>query len=153
MKNLQRAFVLGILMLAACTPASTPIKISGTLAPPSEELIVVGRLERITQPVGCGYLHTGAIAEYTDLRVLKGKYLKDTIYVIHGCPELPRNEYAKGSGTLTSFQEGGYHLLHLTLQNVYEIGVVSSEGIEISMDQIEREGMLYFCSQVDLYSQ
>ena len=98
-----------------------------------------------------------------------GQYLKDTIYVVHGCPEIARNEYAKGSGNLASFQVGDYHILHLTSQNVFKIGTIDPGVVQLPVAMNEstcatsggcsatefvqlQDGMMYFCSQVDSYS-
>ena len=149
MKKLIAIALLGIILLTACTPAAMPTKIPAPPIPISEELIVVGRLARISSPPSCGYIHFGAVAEYTDLIVIEGKYAGGTIYVVHGCPELPRNEYAEDSGNLKSFQVGDYHLLrlHLTRDEPEKGMKVFSEGLELPKD-----ATLYFCSQVDLYS-
>jgi len=136
--------------------------------PQSDELIVVGRLINISTPPHCGYIHFGAVAEYTDLSITNGQYLRDKIYVVHGCPELSRNEYAEGSGNLAAFQIGDYHVLHLTLQNETEIGMIDSGELLLPIDinDIEacangcdaetfvrlQNGMMYFSSQVDSYS-
>jgi hypothetical protein len=131
----------------------------------ADELVIIGRLKYISDPPGCGIFHYGAIAEYTDLRIIHGPYFRDTIYVVHGCPELDRSEYAEGSGTLSSFQLGDYHILHLTSQNVYDIGTIYAgeepeQLYEVCKDDpcivdvfVQRQdGMMYFSSQVDLYS-
>jgi len=168
---------LSALLLFACaspaqskaTTAPTPaVAATEYAAPASDELIVAGQLKYIATPLShCGYLHFGPLAEYTNLKILKGQYSKDTIYVVHGCPELTRSEYAKGSGTLESFQVGDYHLLHLTLQNVYDIGTIvpgeklkhlyevckeESQGCTAEEFVKRQNGTMYFASQVDLYS-
>ena len=166
------------ILLAACAKAAGPADVRAPatsmvimrteLAPPVPQpgdLVIVGRLDYISTPPGCGYIHFGAVAEYSDLKIVNGKYPYDTIYVIHGCPELARSEYAKGSGTLTSFRVGDYHVLHLTLQNVYQIEtIVTGEKLAklrdvCSLDDpcspetlVQRQsGRMYFSSQVDLY--
>lgn len=177
-------FLTSLLLFACASPAqpkATTIPIPGiptftrftaqTPAPPlshSSELTVVGQLTYIATPLsGCGFIHFGAVAEYSDLKILEGKSSEDTIYVIHGCPELKRSEYAKDSGTLESFQTGDYHLLHLTLQNIYHVeAIVFGERLErlndvclnlpagcTAEELVERQnGRMYFASQVDLYS-
>jgi hypothetical protein len=134
----------------------------------SDELIIVGRLNNISAPLHCGYVHFGAVAEYTDLRITSGQYLKDKVYVVHGCPELSRNEYAEGSGNLASFEIGAYHVLHLTLQNEIQIGVIDPGKVLLPIDtkhsqvcsngcdaetfvQVQN-GTMYFSSQVDEYA-
>lgn len=134
----------------------------------SSDFVIVGRLERISSPqAACGILHIGAIAEYTNLKILNGKYSEDKIYVVHGCPELARNEYADNSGSLISFHEGDYHILHLTSQNIFRIEIVNSGDIQLPIDPSNvcqnrcnpetlvqsQDGMMYFSSQVDLYSE
>jgi hypothetical protein len=98
---------LAILTLSACTPAS-----------PTNEIVIVGRLESIQDTPGCGIFHWSAVAKYTDLQITSGIYPYDVVYVMHGCPELKRSEYAKDSGDLESFNVGDYHELHLTKQNI-----------------------------------
>ena len=131
-----------------------------------DELIVVGRLKSISAPGHCGFIHFGGTAEYEDLQIISGKYSKDKIYVVHGCPELPRNEYASGSGSLTSFREGDYHVLHLTSKNVYQVGSIDWGSIQLPVDFSKacpngctsetlvqsQNGMMWFSLQVDLYS-
>ena len=100
--------ILTILIASACMPIL-----------PSDEVVIVGRLASIQATPGCGLVHFSAVAEYTDLRVISGTYPYDTVYVMHGCPELTRRQYAQGSGDLESFNVGDYHELHLTKENVY----------------------------------
>jgi hypothetical protein len=111
----------------------------------SAELVIVGRLVRIEDTLQCGIFHFGAVAEYTDLTVLRGTYPYETIFVTHGCPELKRSEYAEGSGDLEVFRTGDYHELHLTQQNVYDVSTYPTDLKDLS------EG-LYFSSVVNLYS-
>ncbi len=178
-----KAFVMSMsaVLLFACaksaqaTEATTPMTIepvridSTTFPSPSDELRVIGQLKYISTPPHCGYFHIGAVAEYTDLKIINGSYLQDKIYVVHGCPELARNEYANASGNLESFQIGDYHVLYLTSQNRFKIGVIDSGDMQLPMDIDNAEacasgcdaetfvrlqdGMMYFSSQVDLYSQ
>src|SRR5512138_2917291 len=94
--------VLAIL-LAACVKAAGPADVTAPatrivvmrteLAPAVPwpgDLVIVGRLDYISTPPPphCGYIHFGAVAEYSDLKIINGKYPYDTIYVVHGCPEL-----------------------------------------------------------------
>jgi len=128
-------------------------------------------LKQISTPPGCGEFLFGAVAEYTNLKILNGQYFKDTIYVVHGCPEIPRNNYANGSGNLAFFQVGDYHILHLTSENVFTIEIIDSSNMQlpVTMNEYEstcatkgscnaiefvqlQDGMMYFCSQVDSYS-
>ena len=124
---------LPLVLLIACAPAV-----------PSDELILIGRLTHINETLYCGIIHTGSIAEYSDLQVLDGSYFKKTIYVVQGCPELKRSEYSKNGGDLESFRVGDYHLLYLTKQNIYRI-----EGF---INDTRKGFPLYFCQRVDLYS-
>jgi hypothetical protein len=134
---------------------------------------IVAKLVDIHERAGCGVIHYGGIAEYTDIRVLKGKYSQQKVYVIHGCTEIKRTNYVKGSGNLESFQIGDYHKLNLTLQNIYRIESVNfnkfpliinkekycsqdnkSGEIYCTIEQIVRsqEGLMYFCRKVDLFN-
>jgi hypothetical protein len=101
---------------------------------------------RIADTPPCGIFHWGAVAEYTDLTVVQGAYSGSTILVVHGCPELPRREYAEDGGTLESFRVGDYHLLQLT-RRVPARGVLWGE-----VSPAAAEGPLYFCRAVDLYA-
>jgi len=131
---------VGICMNA---PTATAI-LRSEPTPPSVELIVMGRLVRMSDPPDCGVFHFGAVAEYSDLTVLSGTYAHDVVFVIHGCPELRRSEYAAGSGDLESFRVGEYHELHLTSQNVNKVEIYPG-------DIKPTEGLLYFCKTVNLY--
>lgn len=55
----------------------------------------------------------GAVAEYVDVRVLDGEYSSQKILVIHGCPEIPRDNYAADAGDVEEFRAGDYHELKL----------------------------------------
>ncbi len=144
-------------MLIACQSTPNPVAPSQapivqdtpTIAPtprltyPSADLVIVGRLASIQNTPGCGVIHWSTVAEYTDLQVISGKYPYDVVYVIHGCPELKRSEYAQGSGDLESFNVGDYHELHLTKGNVYHTMDYSDEPYP--------KDRLYFCRVVNLY--
>jgi hypothetical protein len=149
MKKICVICILGIVLLSACTTSTvfTEPTASPTPAPVSVELVLTGRLSNISKPPYCGYVFSGAIAEYTDLQVLSGSYPSDTIYVVHGCPEMPRNEYSAESGTLTSFETGDYHLLFLTTENVFKIEMINQAGLEIPPGAI-----MYYSFHVDLYT-
>jgi len=126
--------VLAILVVSACTPAA-----------PSDEVVIVGRLESIQPTVDCGIVHASAIAKYTDLQVINGTYPYDTVYVIHGCPKSKRSDYSPGSGNLESFKVGDYHELHLTKENVYH--TMDYPNAPYPKDR------LYFSRVVNLYRQ
>ncbi len=161
MRRLYIAFLLLFLLPTACTlnvtpsptstatvsPTGEPTLVPATptpasTLPPSSELVVLGRMVSMRRSVACGIIHGGGVAEYTDLIILSGVYYSDTIFAIHGCAELARSEYFKGSGNVESFNVGDYHELHLTKQNVYGIGVwpVGTP-----------EGSTYFCKIVNYY--
>jgi len=158
---------LSTILLVSCAKSTQTTDATPVLHQ-SDELIVVGRLKNISTPSHCGYLHFGAVAEYTDLTITNGQYLGDKIYVVHGCPELSRNEYAEDSGNLAALQIGDYHVLRLTLQNETKIGVIDSGEVQLPFDINDTEacandcdaetfvrlqnGMMYFSSQVDSYS-
>jgi hypothetical protein len=121
-------------------PTATPVSDSS-----SDEIVIVGRMKSIQSVPGCGIVYWSAVAEYTDLQVISGTYPYDVVYVIHGCPEIKRNEYAQGSGNLESFTVGDYHELHLTKENAYH-----------TMDHSNGpypKDHLYFSRVVNLYRQ
>jgi len=93
----------------------------GRLIEDETKLTIAGTLSQIATCKHCGYFHFGAVAEYTDLEVVEGDFSQDTIYVIHGCPEMSRNTYAANSGDLEKIEIGARHLLHLAKENVYKI--------------------------------
>ncbi len=146
------ALIAGCL-LAACQSTPTPTAPSRppitqdestvVSTDPPQDLMIVGRLVSILDTPGCGIVHWSAVAEYTDLQVINGTYPYNVIYVIHGCPELKRSEYAKGSGDLESFNVGDYHELHLTKENVYQTMKLLNDP--------HPSDQLYFCREVNLY--
>ena len=105
------------------------------------ELVVVGRLDQIEESPHCGFFHFGAVAVYSTLKVVAGRYSKSTVQVVHGCPELSREQYREGAGTLVTFKVGEYHRLWLT------------RGEEPGMVVVETKGQpsrpRYFCRRVD----
>jgi hypothetical protein len=112
---------------------------------PSNKVVLIGQLLSIQDAPDCGIVHWSAVAEYTDLQIISGTYPYDVVYVIHGCPELKRSEYAQGSGDLESFNVGDYHELHLTRENVYHTMDHSNE--------LYMKDRLYFSKVVNLYKQ
>jgi hypothetical protein len=116
-----------------------------TVSPPAEissELQVIGRLESIEKTPDCGTVHFGAIAKYTDLIIIKGKYAKKEIFVVHGCPEMPRKKYSPAAGNLKRFLIGDYHQMFLSKINTYRIEVI--EG-----DKGIAEDQKYYCVAVN----
>lgn len=168
----QRRLVLGVVVLLVvlvAISATDAYKMKSNISATSrtDELIIVGRLKYISSPPACGIISSAAIAEYTDLKILSGKYSKDSIYVVHGCPEMKRSEFVQNSGSLDVFHVGNYHILHLTLKNIYKVGVIDLGNIQLPVAMQEacttpcdaetlvrhQNGMMYFSSQVDLFSQ
>jgi len=112
------------------------------------DLVIVGRLERIAQSPNCGHLYCGAIAKYSGIRIIQGTFDSQVIYVIHGCPELRRSEFAKGSGNLEAFHVGDYHRLELSKINIYKIGSIFDAD---STGNIEHpDSLTYYSGTVDL---
>ena len=70
----------------------------------NNDIIIVGELKKInynTSP--CGVFHFGSLSEYKVIKLIKGDYKFDKIYIVHGCIELPREIYKKRTGTLKKF--------------------------------------------------
>jgi hypothetical protein len=176
---MRKIFLLSLLtvFLLSCASSSQSLTATTTSSDASrailvtpisqlDELIVVGRLKYISTPGFCGIIHSGGVAEYDDLQIINGNYSKEKIYVVHGCPGMSRKEYASESGSLTSFREGDYHVLHLTSKNIYKIESIDWGSIKLPVDFSKacpngctsealvqsQDGMMWFSLQVDLYS-
>ena len=93
--------------------ATMLLTLSSACEPGSGELTIVARLYSISSPPACGILHMGAVAEYRDLEVIEGRYSARKVFVIHGCPEIPRTSYAQDAGDVEEFRIGDYHELTL----------------------------------------
>ena len=126
--------VLGAAVLAAAIWA-----VDATVA---SALVVTGRLVKIADPPDCGIFHFGSVALYEDVRVASGSYDKPRIQVIHGCTELPREEYRRGSGDLVEFKVGDRHKMRLLDASKFEGTVVDTKR----MKKADR----YFCDHVTL---
>jgi hypothetical protein len=86
-----------------------------------DELIIIAKLVKMDEfQAGCGTLYVRTIMEYEVLEVINGDYNRDTIYVAHGCIEMPREEFSKESGTLKEFKVNDIHKLVLTTDPIYE---------------------------------
>jgi hypothetical protein len=114
----------------------------------SNSLVVIGRLKRIVHTPDCGYIHFGALAEYDSVRVVQGVYNAKSIFVIHGCPELSRSEYAKESGSLQVFRIGDYHRLELVIQNIHKVECVIDSDTTGKIPH--PDSLTYFAKTVDL---
>jgi len=114
----------------------------------SNNLVIVGRLKRIVQPPDCGHIHFGALSEYDNIRLIQGVYNAKSIFVIHGCPEISRTEYAKGSGNLQSFRIGDYHRLELVKKNIYKVGIIIDSDTTGKI--VHSDSLTYFAKTVDL---
>jgi hypothetical protein len=84
--------------------------------PPSRDLQVIAELVDRGETTGCGVLHTAAAMRYRVITVVRGCYLPEVLYVVHGCAEMPRSRYGRGAGTLAAFVPGERH--HLVLEQV-----------------------------------
>ena len=105
-------------------------------------LVLVGRLTHIAASPGCGGYHFGGVATYTDLEIVEGEYQHRSVEIIHGCPELSREDYAEGSGDLREFRAGDYHRLTLVDTRKFEGVVVEGKG--------KRTAPRYYCEHVAL---
>jgi len=122
---------IGLLTLGLL--ANDPWQIlGGTPAPapsPEPDLVVIGKLVHMTHPsFGCGYFSLGALAEYSDLRVLKGSYDQSTIYAFHPCPEMPPQPCRGVSAALSTLEAGAYHHLELSRRNFEQINLLDDGG-------------------------
>jgi hypothetical protein len=109
------------------------------------EIEVIARLQSIDATPPCGFFHSGADSTYGDVVVLSGSLESEEVVVIHGCPEIPRPEYAEGSGDLKAFRIGDRHRMVLTRRNVYG---VDRQLISIDGPPIPR----FYCKAVFLAS-
>ena len=79
---------------------------------------------------GCGYFSMGALAEYTNLRILSGKYKPKTIFVFHACPEMPSSPCSDSSRPVDAFKVGDYHYLQLSHTNFQKLELLIDDGIK-----------------------
>jgi hypothetical protein len=114
----------------------------------ANNLVIVGRLKRIVHTPECGHIHFGALSEYDDIKVIQGLYNSKSIFVIHGCPEISRTEYAKESGNLQSFRIGDYHRLELVKNNIYKVGSIIDSDTTGKI--VHADSLTYFAKTVDL---
>jgi hypothetical protein len=125
----MNALKIGLVLLSAAAqfplPDPTP-----TPPPPPPVLVVVAKLTRIASGAGCGYFSMGVVAEYTNIQVVVGKYTKDKIYVVHGCPELSRPEFSASAGSLETLDIGAYHRLELLSNNFYGLELIYDDHIK-----------------------
>ena len=114
----------------------------------SENLVIVGRLTRMSHSPDCGGLYFGVLAEYDSIKVIQGTFDAKSVFVIHGCPELSRKEFAKGSGNLHTFRIGDHHHLELVRNNIYKIGNVID--VDTTGKIMHPDSLTYFAKTVDL---
>lgn len=57
--------------------------------------------------------HAASVMTYRPVAVREGAYSGERLYVVHGCPEMPRSMYPEGVGSLTVFAVGDLHDLVL----------------------------------------
>lgn len=114
-------------LLSAATPFPLP---EPTPTAPPPVLVVTAKLTRIASGAGCGYFSMGVVAEYTDIRVIVGKYRKEKLYVVHGCPELSRPELSASAGSLENLDIGAYHRLELLSNNFYDLELIYDDHIK-----------------------
>jgi hypothetical protein len=110
------------------------------------ELVLVGKLVDKQACPGSGDKHYGLVMKYKVVEVKSGYYEGDTIYVVHGAPELPRVIYFKYCGSLKSFEVGATHRLRLKEKlpdNPSPFEVVVDPYLKL--DQTQR----YLCLKVD----
>jgi len=85
-------------------------------------VVLLGRVESIDYSAPkCGILHNGSPVHYTDVTTLSGGFSEEEVVVVHGCTELTREEYIKGSGSLKEFKKGDYHKITISRDNIYDI--------------------------------
>lgn len=61
-----------------------------------------------------GITHVASVMSYRPVAVREGTYSGERLYVVHGCPEMPRSMYPEGGGTVAAFAVGDLHELVLT---------------------------------------
>jgi hypothetical protein len=119
------------------------IALSAASSALGEDLVVLGRLKDIEKEVAaCGVFYVGSVAQYEVLQVLSGTYTGKTIFVVHGCTEMPRSTLSKDAGTLTSFVIGDVHTLVLVPENIQRIEIFNATKIPPPFSP-------YFCKRVD----
>ncbi len=98
--------------------------------PPPPDVVVIGKLTRTVFPsFGCGYFSLGGLAEYADLRVLRGEYSFDQIFVFHPCPEMPTTACTEQSKAIRAFKIGDYHYLELSRLNFRRLDILWDDGV------------------------
>jgi hypothetical protein len=111
-----------------------------------DDLIIIGKLIRInSNSVLCGGLHVGTMSEYSDLKVIKGSYKNKSIFVVHGCIELKRQQYSKDAGTLNDFVIGDYHRMAVSKYNIYKIELIEKDNVD------PKNNVWFFCKTVDKF--
>ena len=131
--------LLFFLILAICTG------VLGRSAD-SDDLVIICKLKRITRNVpDCGIIHFGSLAEYRDLRILRGRYSESRIYVVHDCIELPRESYTEKGIYFKKFTEGDYHKMLLSKKNTIRVESVENGEIVPNLP-------LYYCRRVGVVS-
>jgi hypothetical protein len=97
-------------------PTSAPVEISGAA-------VVAELVDRGPAVPGCGVFHVRVVMRYRVKQVLRGDVPAGAeIFVIQGCPELPRAAYRAGSGNLTVFKRGDWHRMTLRPATPEEVG-------------------------------
>jgi len=101
---------LSALAPVACSKAKVPL-----VATQSLELVaeLIDRGERVP---ACGFLHLAVVMRYRPISVSKGSFSGENLYVVHGCPDMPRRSYGADAGTLQAFRVGDRH--HLVLSRL-----------------------------------
>jgi hypothetical protein len=123
----MNALKIGFIVLLS---AAAQFPLPGPTPTPPPVLVVVAKLTRIASGAGCGYFSMGVVAEYTDIQVIVGKYSKDKVYVVHGCPELSRSEFSASAGSLETLDIGAYHHLELLSNNFYGLELIYDDHIK-----------------------
>src|SRR5688572_9445244 len=101
--------------LGVAADASTPQRAGAPSAPAYDVIVLAKLVERTARNAPmCGVLHVGEAMRYQVITVERGKLTDKTIWVIHGCPEMPRSMYGGiHAGTLQQFKLGDVHRLRL----------------------------------------
>jgi len=105
---------------------------------------VVAKLESMSTAPECEFGNHAAVAVYTDVTVLEGKYDGNALQVIHGCPNMPRVVWAPDSGNLEQFTIGDYHHMILTERNMFTVDPIYAD------DGLESQPR-FFCRRVSLH--
>lgn len=136
-------------MLYLLAAVDSQTKMGKEIPPVDVEYVVVAQLIDKQSCPNSALILYGLVMKYKVVKVLKGAFKadEDIFYVVHGAPELPRNEYYKFCGTLRSFVVGETHRLRLKTKLKY-----NSSPFDLVVDPYEScDGDRYLCLTADPY--